>query len=194
MSECSTASLSSAPTQARQRYSKIQQALSANKLVDEKLRRLESILVCRLSQCRTKLKEVVETPVSLDKQDKGFKYVNCGKPYFRDKDNFPPPENEDTILMAKSNMYDFSSVIAVPGWTVKDKSECLSIIHKMSIDIRKKELNSKLAQLERDFKKFKTNQKKHEKQMEAVKMEIDCLKKNSLNELALPIDRSKYSK
>ncbi|CAH2096991.1 unnamed protein product [Euphydryas editha] len=121
-------------------YSKIEAVLALNKMCDEKLRRLERILQSRLLQCRQRLSDIQGTEnVINDKYDKveTFRYVNCGKPYFKDKANFPAPDNDDTILMAKSEMYDFSNIVAVPGWTVKDKSQFNTLILKLSQEKRK---------------------------------------------------------
>lgn len=174
---------------AAQEHARIDAALGLNKLLDEKLKRLEKVLVGRLHECRQKLRDLHELAVPADKQDRQetFRYVNCGKPYFKDKSNFPAPDNEDTILMAKSNMYDFSEITAVPGWTVKDKSNFTNLLLKMSIDIKKKELTSKIAQLKRDNNDIKPKQL--EKKIDAINKEITALNNKSLKDVALPIEQ-----
>ncbi|KAI8423106.1 hypothetical protein MSG28_014189 [Choristoneura fumiferana] len=180
---------STSSAESAQEHARIDAALGLNKLLDEKLKRLEKVLVGRLHECRQKLRDLHELAVPTDKQDRQetFRYVNCGKPYFKDKANFPAPDNEDTILMAKSNMYDFSEITAVPGWTVKDKSNFTNLLLKMSIDIKKKELTSKIAQLKRDGKDIKP--KKLEKEIDAINKEITALNNKSLKDIALPIDQ-----
>ncbi|XP_068625481.1 snRNA-activating protein complex subunit 4 [Battus philenor] len=182
-----TTSLYSSSSKVAHELSNIETALSLNKLTDEKLRRLETILVGRLQECNQKLMDIMKcnkNNKSYDRQE-SFRYVNCGKPYFKDKSSFTPPKNEDTITMQKSGMYDFSSVTSVPGWTVKDKSQFLTLIHKMSQDIRKKEIESKILQLKRDQK---SNPKlKNDNNIEVLKREMENVKNKTLKEVALGI-------
>lgn len=188
-SQCSSATNeNSISSNTQQEYSKIEAALALNKLTDEKLRRLESILTGRLHECRQKLSEIQGYNPLSDKQDKQvFRYVNCGRPYFRDQSNFPAPDNDDTILMQNSGMYDFSQVSSVPGWTVKDKSEFMSSLLVMSQNIMKQKLNSKIAQLKRESKG--KNSKQYEKEIVTIKKEIyDLPRKRTLNTIALPLD------
>lgn len=168
-------------------YSRIETALALNKLTDMKLQRLEKILANRLSQCRDKLEEIHASYACTEKSTRPekFKYINCGKPYFKDSNNFPAPDNSDTILMKKSGMYDFSCVASIPGWTVKDKSEFISSVLKMSKDYRVKELNSKIAEIRRDTK-IPESQK--DTLIDAIKAEISTVSKKPLKEVALPIE------
>lgn len=158
-------------------------ALSANKLLDEKLHRLERVLTSRLNECREKLK-VVQSSAGENDKNQVFRYINCGRPYFKDKQNFPAPDNDDA-KMAKSQMYDFSLVISAPGWTVRDKSQLISVIHKMSIEIRKKELHAKITKLKRNSEPSK----QLEREVMAIRKEIDKVSKLPLSKVALPIDQ-----
>ncbi|CAH0721111.1 unnamed protein product, partial [Brenthis ino] len=169
-------------------YSKIETVLALNKMCDEKLRRLEKILQSRLQECRLKLSEIQGTENNNERYDKTetFRYVSCGKPYFKDKSNFPAPDNEDTVLMAKSQMYDFSNIVSVPGWTVRDKSQFLAILQKMSQEKRKKDIESKIAELKREDKVKET--KDNEKKIAALRKEIDRVNRMHLKDLALPIE------
>lgn len=169
-------------------YSKIEAVLNLNKMCDEKWRRLERILQSRLRECRQRLSDIQGTDnVTNDKGDKveKFRYVNCGKPYFKDKANFPAPDNDDTILMAKSEMYDFSNVVSVPGWTVKDKSQFNTLILKLSQERRKADINSEIAALKRESK---INGKNNNKKIAKLTKEYDKVNKMPLKEIALPID------
>ncbi|KAJ8715613.1 hypothetical protein PYW07_010095 [Mythimna separata] len=159
-------------------------AVSTNKLLEEKISKLEGVLPPRLSELREKLAAVqIRDSVQNDKNDT-FRYINCGRPYFKDRQNFPAPDNDDA-KMAKSQMYDFSLVISAPGWTVKDKSELITMIHKMSIDIRKNELHSKIANLKRNT----PPSTKLDKEIMAIRKEIDKVSKLPLSKVALPIDQ-----
>ncbi|XP_063369361.1 uncharacterized protein LOC134657727 [Cydia amplana] len=180
--------LSTSTNTAAQEHARIDSALALNKLLDEKLRRLESVLVGRLHECRQSLNDLqkLAVPTEKDRQET-FRYINCGKPYFKDKSNFPAPDNEDTIIMKKSNMYDFSEITSVPGWTAKDKVSLNKLLLEMSIDFKKRELNSKIAQLKRENKEKWS--RKLERQVDAINKEISALGKKTLKELALPIDQ-----
>ncbi|XP_046972961.1 snRNA-activating protein complex subunit 4 [Vanessa cardui] len=191
---CSSASVSQISTGATsfcsfsskyEEYSKIETTLALNKMCDEKLSRLEKMLQSRLRECRQKLSDIQGTDWN-DKFDKveTFRYVNCGKPYFKDRSNFPAPDNDDTIIMNKSEMYDFSNIVSVPGWTVKDKSQFMILIHKLSQAKRKKELESKIAALKRENK---VHENKNDKEIARIKKEMDHVNKMSLKELALPL-------
>ncbi|XP_048001548.1 snRNA-activating protein complex subunit 4-like [Leguminivora glycinivorella] len=179
---------STSTASAAQEHARIDSALALNKLLDEKLRRLESVLVGRLHECRQNLNDLhkLAGPAEKDRQET-FRYINCGKPYFKDKSNFPAPDNEDTIIMKKSNMYDFSEITSVPGWTAKDKVSLNKLLLEMSINIKKKELNSKIAQLKRENKDKWS--RKLERQVDAINKEISNLGKKTLKDLALPIDQ-----
>ncbi|KAJ8709701.1 hypothetical protein PYW08_009705 [Mythimna loreyi] len=158
-------------------------ALSTNKLLDEKINKLEAILPSRLNELRKMLARVQISDSENDKSET-FRYISCGRPYFKDKQNFPAPDNDDA-KMAKSQMYDFSLVISAPGWTVKDKSELITMIHKMSIDIRKNELYAKITTLKRNAEPTK----KLDKEIMAIRREIDRVNKLPLSKVALPIDQ-----
>lgn len=166
--------------------SEIDSILALNRLYDEKLRRLERILGIRLQECRTKLNEVQSSNTTIVKQET-FRYVNCGRPYFRDQSNYPAPDNEDTI-MAKSQMYDFSLVTSVPGWTVRDKNQFTDVMTKISVKMRKQEINDKILQLRRSLV---------DNPSKSVENEISKLRKerNNMNtkmpfvQLALPLDQ-----
>lgn len=157
-------------------------ALSANKLLDEKMKRLERDLASRLNECREKLRVVQNSATHNDKNET-FRYINCGRPYFKDSQNFAAPDNDDAKL-AKSQMYDFSLVISSPGWTVKDKSQFVNMMHKMSIDIKKNELFKKIAILQRKSKSTKV-----EREIMDLRKEIDRVSKLPLYQVALPIDQ-----
>ncbi|XP_026321260.1 snRNA-activating protein complex subunit 4 [Hyposmocoma kahamanoa] len=182
-------SSASAPgTSMKQEFANINEAIACNKLVTEKLNRLETQLMEKLRECRQRLQELKNPPPLAEKHDKGFRYVNCGKPHFRDKDNFPAPDNEDTILMRASGMYDYSSITTVPGWTVKDKSNFFQEILKMSRNLRKNELNSRIAQLQREYK-GKKKSTSYQKEMAFLTKEIERVNKKPMKDVALPIDQ-----
>ncbi|KAM3960689.1 proximal sequence element A Pbp95 [Aphomia sociella] len=169
-----------------QEYAKIEMALALNKYTDEKLQRLEGMLLNRLNECKLELTNI-RSHTNKQQRVETFYYINCGKPYFKDKDNYPAPNNEDTILMQKAEMFDFFSVSSVPGWTVKDKSEFMTLIQKMSQTIRTNELNSKIAQLRRDSKFNKTQLDKST--LLTLTTELNAVSKLPLKDLALPIDQ-----
>ncbi|CAG5013818.1 unnamed protein product [Parnassius apollo] len=183
------ASTHSSSSKVVQELTKIETALALNKLTNEKLRRLEKILVGRLHECKQKLNDIVESNNRNKYYDKreSFRYVNCGKPYFKDRANFVPPNNTDTITMQKSGMYDFSSISSAPGWTVKDKSNFISLLLKMSQDICKKEIESKISELEREAKRNPSI--KIDKKIAALNKERDNVSKKLLKDLALPLNQ-----
>lgn len=189
MSSDSTAnSSSSAPrTSEKEELTNISEAIACNKVITEKLHRLETQLVEKLRECRQRLQELKNRAPFAEKHDK-FRYVNCGRPYFRDKDNFPAPDNEDTNLMRASGMYDYSSITTVPGWTVKDKSNFFQEILKMSRNLRKTELNSRIAQLKREYKGKKKNTN-YQKEMTFLTKEIERVNKKPMKDIALPINQ-----
>ncbi|XP_013138040.1 PREDICTED: snRNA-activating protein complex subunit 4 homolog [Papilio polytes] len=169
-------------------YSKIDEALSLNRLADEKLRRLEKILTLRLNECNYKLKSI-ESKYKRNKyfdKNESFKYVACGKPYFKDKSNFTPPHNKDTITMLNNGMYNFSTITTVPGWTVRDKSHFLDMVHKVSLDILKKRVETKITELNRE-KKLNPDIKINKK-LDVLKHEIVLVSKMTLKESALPLN------
>lgn len=169
--------------------SKIDAALTLNKLYDEKLRRLETILMKRLHECNDKINEITESNKNnkeKSERQESFRYVNCGKPYFKDKSNFTPPSNEDTITMLKSGMYDFSTVSSVPGWTVKDKSHFLNLMLKISKDIKRKEIETKISELKREAKANPCDT--IEKNISILWKEMDSVSRKLLKDLALPIN------
>ncbi|XP_013165531.1 PREDICTED: snRNA-activating protein complex subunit 4 [Papilio xuthus] len=168
-------------------YSKIDEALSLNKLADEKLRGLEKILMLRLNECNHKLKSI-ESKYKRNKffdKNETFRYVSCGKPYFKDKSNFTPPHNKDTITMLNNGMYNFSTISPVPGWTVRDKSQFLTMIHRVSLDMLKKKVEAKITDLNRE-KKIKPSIK-IDRKIETLRHEIVLINKMTLKQSALPI-------
>ncbi|CAH0597725.1 unnamed protein product [Chrysodeixis includens] len=166
---------------------KIDLALSLNKQSEEKLRKFDELLLNKLAECRRKLKYVQDNSRLLfDRGHEVFRYINCGRPYFKDSEDNTPPDNPDTVV-AKRTMYDFSHAFSVPGWTVKDKSQFSAQIQKMSISIRKEEYNSKITSIKRKLKGEKN--KKMESQIAFLRKQIDKLPTLPLSELALPIDR-----
>ncbi|CAK1594544.1 unnamed protein product [Parnassius mnemosyne] len=184
-----SASTYSSSSKVLQELSNLETALALNKLTNEKLRRLEKILAGRLQECKQKLNDITEFNRGnkyYDRQE-SFRYVSCGKPYFKDKANFVPPNNADTITMQKSEMYDFSSVSSAPGWTVKDKSHFFSLILKMSQDICKKEIELKISELKREAKR--NPGMKVDKKISALNKEKDNVSKKLLKDLALPINQ-----
>ncbi|XP_045506343.1 snRNA-activating protein complex subunit 4 [Colias croceus] len=168
----------------------IDTAIALNKLYDEKLQGLEKMLINRLNQCRQKLREVQCTNND-DKIEKPnynkFKYIHCGKPYFKDEFGFPAPDNEDTLLRAKAGMYDFASIQAVPGWTIKDKNILTKCILKLSREIKRKQLNSQLAKMQR-LNVNKTKKSKEHNEIQKIKKKLNRIDKMPLKLVALPID------
>ncbi|XP_041985318.1 snRNA-activating protein complex subunit 4 [Aricia agestis] len=168
--------------------SKIDAAIALNNMYDEKLRRLESILNDRLRECRERLKDIQYSTDDAENKAEVFYYVSCGRPYFKDSTNFPAPDNDDTILMNRSKMYDFSTVSSVISWTVKDKSYFLNLLLKMSKEIRKKELQSSISDLNRQLKSS-PKKKDIQKKISSLNLQITKVNDMSLKELALPIDK-----
>lgn len=166
---------------------KIDHALSLNKQSEEKLRKFEELLLRKLAECRRKLKYVQNNSrLMFEKGHEVFRYINCGRPYFKDRENVAAPDNTITSTEMKE-MYDFSLVLSVPGWTVRDKSQFSREIHKMSINMRKDELNSKISELKRKLKGERN--KKIESQIANIRKQIKKLPSLPLSEVALPIDR-----
>ncbi|XP_028174991.1 snRNA-activating protein complex subunit 4 [Ostrinia furnacalis] len=174
------------PASSLDSFTRIETALALNKLTEMRLQRLEGILVNRFKQSTGKITEIQSSYVNIEKYTRPtkFSFISCGKPYFKDSHNFPAPDNSDTILMRKSGMYDFSCVASVPGWTVKDKSEFISSMLKMSKAIKIKELNSKLAEFRRDNN---IPEERKSKLVKALQSEIKSVGKKSLDQLALPL-------
>lgn len=169
-----------------QELSRLNHLLALNKLYEEKLRNLERILSLRLKNCRTKLDEIQNSGALPDKVEV-FRYINCGRPYFRDSQNRPAPDNEDTI-MAKSQMYDFSLLTSVPGWTVRDKNHFTDVMTQTSLEIRKEEYNKKINELKKSVAGKKN--KIIEKEITKLRKERDSLNvKMPFIQLALPLDQ-----
>lgn len=173
------------------------EAIEINENLTEKLNRLDR-------QCRERLEVIKPMLQSLKteeevakkskiKKQKEFQYVTCGKPYFRDKDNFPGPDNEDTILMRAAGMFDYSRITKVrQGWTAKDKHNFLQEMLIRSRNIRKDELQSRIAQLRREHKRAEKTKEKsaaYQKEIRIAYKEIEKIKKKPLKDVALPIDQ-----
>lgn len=158
-------------------------AMTLNRETEAAYKRLEDCFIKMLGEVRSRLKENEAEILKLSKNSNtdGFNYLRCGKPYFKDKNNFAAPENEDAKMMRQAQMYDFSQVCSVPGWTVKDKTEFISAILEMSRDIKRKELRNEIARLRKDNNDLKRIAK--------LEKEISQLNKKTLNELALPLDQ-----
>ncbi|XP_072934809.1 uncharacterized protein Pbp95 [Epargyreus clarus] len=170
--------------------SKIDYALALNKQCDEKLQRLEKVLENRLNECRDKLKVVRGQNISDEMRKESFRYINCGRPYFKDKENFIAPDNSDALIMAKNNMYDFSSITSVPGWTLRDKAQLWNQLEKMTKNLKKRELQSQISALKRDGKSKKFSEKvANDRKIASKKKELSRLSKKNLYKLALPIDK-----
>lgn len=165
----------------------LDKGISVNKMMDFKYQKLESVLFCRFRECRQKLKEVqtLDVPLNIDKDH--FRYIHCGKPYFKDSNNIPAPCNDDTILMKKHQMYDFSTLSSVPGWTIKDKTDFVGIILKMSQDIKINELNSKISEIQRQSKE--KNADEVDMEVSNIRSKIEAVSKQVLKDVALPIDQ-----
>ncbi|CAB3258371.1 unnamed protein product [Arctia plantaginis] len=169
-----------------QELSRLNTLLALNKLYDEKLRHLEKILSLRLKNCRTKLDEI-QNSSALPEKVEVFRYINCGRPYFRDHLNRSAPDNEDAI-MAKAQMYDFSLLTSVPGWTVRDKNHFTNVMTQTSLEIRKEEYNKKINMLKKSIA-GKRN-KMIEKEISKLRNERDSLNvKLPFIQLALPLDQ-----
>ncbi|XP_045780416.1 snRNA-activating protein complex subunit 4-like isoform X2 [Maniola jurtina] len=172
------------------KLSKIETALICNRILDVKLRKLEELLQTRLLECRRRLTEVqggqVPEANASEPRKRKFTYAIFGKPYFKDRRGFPAPDNEDTILMNKSEMFNFSNTCSAPGWTVKDKCEVSKLIHKMSKEIKKEQLSSQILSLQRENKRLKST--KNNRKISILKKELVGVNRESLQTLALPID------
>ncbi|KAJ2940560.1 hypothetical protein O0L34_g6499 [Tuta absoluta] len=183
-------SCSNASTSADNDEAKIVRALELNKKMDDKLIELEKALHVRFKECRERLADFHKKSLNqqnTEKKEQVFRYVFCGKPYFRDKDNCPAPDNEDTITMKESGMYDYSNIACLAGWTVKDKQDLLTEILKMSRKIRKTELESKLKELIRKSKK--EDSKSLHKEIVEMKKQINNVSKSALDkDIVLPLD------
>lgn len=168
-----------------QELSNITSALALNKLYEEKLLRLERILTLRLRECRAKLNDIQGTS-EVPERVEVFRYVNCGRPYFRDQNNRTAPDNPDTVT-SKAQMYDFSLVTSVPGWTVRDKNKFTEVMTKVSLEMRKEKYNEKILELKSSL----TSKQSKSVENEIAKLRIE---RNSLNlkmpflQLALPLD------
>ncbi|XP_049885587.1 snRNA-activating protein complex subunit 4-like [Pectinophora gossypiella] len=195
--EADKSSLGSLPTskeasELNNKIEKIDKAIKLNKLSFDKFCELETVLVGRLKECRERQKELREsitTNSGKEKQDKQniFRYLTCGKPYFKDKDNFPAPDNDDTIMIKKAGMFDFSEITSIPGWTVKDKEQLLQQLTTKSRNIKKNQLTSEIAQLKRDSKV--KNSKEIGKQVAVLKKRLSAVDKMPMSKkLALPLD------
>ncbi|XP_037876567.1 snRNA-activating protein complex subunit 4 [Bombyx mori] len=183
---CSTTTNAALHSKVSEELSLIDTALTLNKLTDEKLRKLENLLIERLQDCKKKKLADLRDVRPTNYRQACFRYHYCAKPYFKDKYNFAAPSNEDTILMLQSNMFDFSQIVAVTGWTLRDKSQFLAELHKMSQTIRKNELHEKISVLRRARK---TKDKKEiDKEIAKLSKELYDVKKKPLSELALDID------
>ncbi|XP_034837353.1 snRNA-activating protein complex subunit 4-like [Maniola hyperantus] len=168
------------------KLSKVETALALNRMLDEKLRKLEALLQSRLLECCRRLAKVNVVCKPNRSGRTKFSYGIFGKPYFKDSRGFPAPDNEDTILMKESQMYDFSNIASAVEWTVKDKCHLTMLIHKLSKDMKKKRLNSQTLALQREDKNMKTT--KNNKIISELKREIANVNKEPLKTLALLID------
>ncbi|KAI5645689.1 myb-like DNA-binding domain-containing protein [Phthorimaea operculella] len=170
---------------------KAEKSIDLNKKMDDKYMELQKVLHVRLKECRNRLADIRQTSTNQlknEKREQVFRYVFCGKPYFRDKDNFPAPDNEDTITMQESGMYDYSNIACLAGWTVKDKQDLLAEILKMSRKIRKTDLESKLKELTRQAKK--KDSKSLQKEIIEIKKQINNISKSALDkDIVLPLDQ-----
>lgn len=166
-----------------QELSRLESTISINKQYDEKMRRLERILGLRLRECRVKLGEIQNTSLANDKQEV-FRYINCGRPYFRDHNNFPAPDNPDAI-MAKSEMYDFSLVTSVPGWTMRDKNQFTEVMIHTSLEIRKQQLKKQIKEL----KQLPITKKTQREIARLLKQRDSLHHRMPLGQLALPLDQ-----
>ncbi|XP_045780423.1 snRNA-activating protein complex subunit 4-like [Maniola jurtina] len=173
------------------KLSKVETALALNRMLDEKLRKLEGLLQSRLLECHRRLAEAKVVSTQTHKPNRPartmkFSYASFGKPYFKDSHGFPAPDNEDTILMKESEMYNFSNIGSAVSWTVRDKSHLSKLIHNLSKDIKKKQLNSQILALQREDKKLNTI--KNHKEVSELNRKIARVNKEPLKTLALPID------
>lgn len=159
-------------------------AIALNRETENTYKKLEESLFSMLKEVRKKLKENEATLIRHNSSTEGgFNYLRCGKPYFKDRNNFPAPDNEDTIMMRQAQMYDFSQVSSVPGWTVKDKTELVSTLLEFSKDIKRNECRSRIAMLRKD------NSSENLLEIARLEREITQLNKKTLFEIALPLDQ-----
>lgn len=190
-SQCSisTSTTATAPCVGLPRGPRIEVALALNKLTEEKLQRLENILIARLAECREKLLETQRAGKEQKPVPKSstFLSLHCGKPYFKDKNFYPAPDNSDTILMKNTGIYDVVSVTSVSGWTVKDKRKFIEVILELSRGIKKRQLHSYISQCQREAKTLEDD-KEIEPKLSVARHEINSLDKKNLAEVALPIE------
>ncbi|XP_047512438.1 snRNA-activating protein complex subunit 4 [Pieris napi] len=164
--------------------SEIDTTIALNKLYDQKLQILEIKLHNRLRECRQRL-QAVQNMVTKEKLPvRSFRHITCGKPYFKDRNGFSPPENKESFLRKQAHILDYSTVQLGIGWTLSNKDFFMKIMHSVSEKVKKEEIKAKLNDL---CRKAKTN-KSLKGQITKLKIEMGELKNKSLKDLALPID------
>lgn len=177
---------STSTSTANKKLNKIEETLALNKLMDEKYQKLELLLTARLQECQEKLKTIGTAGYSRERKvNNAFRYYQCGRPYFKDKFNFSPPPNDDTILMQKSQMYDFSTLVTIPGWTVNDKTSFANVMLTVSQEIKSKEILEKINLLQRESSK---TGKSNDDEINALSKQLLQIKMLPLEEIALPLD------
>ncbi|XP_011562635.3 snRNA-activating protein complex subunit 4 [Plutella xylostella] len=196
-SQCSGSSTRTTSLGSASNVSRIEIALALNRLHEEKLKRLENILVERLHSCREKLSEVqglvapAEGRHNNGRSGEQIVIIHCGRPYFKDQNFFPAPENSDTILMRKSSIFDVAHASSVPGWTVKDKRNFIAELLNQTKIMKKKELHSLIAKHNRELAAGTVSKKAikaHEAKMKEAHKVIENIDKKTLAEIALPIN------
>ncbi|XP_022123133.2 snRNA-activating protein complex subunit 4 [Pieris rapae] len=164
--------------------SEIDTTIALNKLYDQKLQILEIKLHNRLRECRERLQAVQNMVIKEKLPVTSFHHITCGKPYFKDRNGFSPPENKDSFLKKQADFLDYSTVQLGIGWTLGNKDFFLKVMHSVSEKIKKEEIKAKLNDL---CRKAKTN-KSFKGQITKLNTEMGELKNKSLKDLALPID------
>lgn len=162
----------------------LDKGISVNIQMTEKYDRLIETFTLRLKEARIKLQEI-RHPEATDEATTSFRYIHCGKPYFKDTDLTPAPCNEDTLKMKSLGMYDLSNLRTISGWTVKDKSDFSTLLLKMSQQKKIQELKSSIADIQAGKSDIKYNVM--DSVIDKMTNEIAAIAKKDLKELALPI-------
>lgn len=161
--------------------------IQANNVLDHKYRAEEAVMLKRLHDVQAELREFKQKRAVKTEPEKHdyFRYYSVGKPYFKDKNLNNPPDNEDTKIMKQYQMYDFSNIMSVSGWTVGDKTRLLSVLLDLSKDIIKNKIHTELAQLQRVDVKSKAVTCR----ITQLKRDLAGLKNRTLDNLDLRTER-----
>lgn len=93
-------------------------------------------LTVLLEECEQKIKLLDEKMESRDASSSSPKYAlsNAGMPYFKDKDYFSAPKNQDTKLKEARGELFLLSLKKPSRWSKKDRDTLLSVINNQAIE------------------------------------------------------------